>query len=271
MRSGRWTRPRRCRWPTAAASPGCGSSTSAVARFSGPRFSPQAEWSKVPPRDTQAELRWAFQRWGLPERFRVDNGVPWGSRGDLPTDLALWLIGLRIGVQWNPPRTPQDNGVVERSQGTGKRWAEPETCATAEELQHRIEEMDIIQREEYPSVRGGSRLEAFPRLSHAARPYARDREAEHWSLEAVTSHLAGYTIPRRVDRSGTVSVYNRSRYVGVSHQGKMVHVMFDPVAIEWIFADEAGRQLRSLPAPEISRDSIVGLEVTNRRERTKKQ
>ena len=40
--------------------------------------------------------------------------------------LALWLIGLGIEVIWNPPRCPQANGVVERSQGTGKRWAEPE-------------------------------------------------------------------------------------------------------------------------------------------------
>jgi hypothetical protein len=216
-------------------------------------------------------LRRAFQRWGLPERFRVDNGAPWGSRGDLPTDLALWLIGLRVGVDWNPPRTPQDNGVVERSQGTAKRWAEPGTCETEEELQHRLEDMDIIQREEYPGVNGGSRLEAFPELSHPARPYTPDREAESWSLEAVTSHLAGYATPRRVDKSGTVSVYNRSRYVGVLHQGKIVHVMFDPMSIEWIFADESGRQLRSLPATEISRESIVRLEVTHRRERTKGQ
>jgi hypothetical protein len=216
-------------------------------------------------------LRRAFERWGLPERFRVDNGAPWGSRGDLPTDLALWLIGLKIGVNWNPPRTPQDNGVVERSQGTGKRWAEPGACQTAEELQSRLEEMDLIQRQEYPSVRGRTRLEAFPELSHSGRAYTAGWESEHWSLKAVTSHLAGYATPRRVDKSGTVSVYNRSRYVGVPHQGKIVHVMFDPVALEWIFADEDGRQLRSLPASEISRESIVGLEVTNRRKRTKEQ
>jgi hypothetical protein len=201
----------------------------------------------------------------------VDNGAPWGSRGDLPTDLALWLIGLQVGVDWNPPRTPQDQGVVERSQGTGKRWAEPGTCETEEELQHRLEDRDIIQREEYPSVHGGSRLEAFPELSHSGRPYTPDWEAEPWSLEAVTRHLAGYTTPRRVDKSGAVSVSNRSRYVGVPHRGKIVHGMWDPMSIEGIIADETGRQLRSLPAPEISRESIVGLEVTHRRERTKGQ
>jgi hypothetical protein len=48
----------------------------------------------------------------------------------------------------------------------------------------------------------------------------------------------------------------------------MVHVMFDPVRVEWVFADETGRQLRSQPAPEISRESILGLKVTHRRKGT---
>src|SRR5947209_9387768 len=167
MRPGRWTLRRRCRYAPVRASAGCGSSTSVAARSSGPWFSPRGDWAEVPAADTQAQLRRAFARWGRPERFRVDNGVPWGSAGDLPTDLALWLIGLGIGVDWNPPRRPQDNGVVERSQGTAKRWAEPRACATAEELQRRLEEMDEIQRREYPSVRGRSRLEAFPGLAHS--------------------------------------------------------------------------------------------------------
>jgi hypothetical protein len=203
--------------------------------------------------------------------LRVDNGVPWGSRGDLPTDLALWLIGLGVGVDWNPPRRPQDNGVVERSQGTAKRWAEPGACATAEELQRRLEEMDGIQREEYPSVRGRSRLEAFPELAHSGRAYTPAWEGEHWSLAAVGAHLAGYAVPRRVDKSGTVSVYNRTHYVGRIHERKTVHVMFDPEAGEWIFADEKGQQLRSRPAREISREAIMGLQVTHRRKGTDDQ
>jgi hypothetical protein len=76
-----------------------------------------------------------------------------GSAGDLPTELALWLFGLGVEVIWNPPRRPQDNGVVERSQGTGKRWSEPPTCDGPAELQRRIDDLDEIQRAEYPSVR----------------------------------------------------------------------------------------------------------------------
>jgi transposase InsO family protein len=89
------------------------------------RFSPLGRWTQVPPTATQAQLRLAFARWGRPQRLRVDNGAPWGTRGDLPTDLQLWLLGMGMAISANPPHRPQDNGVVERSQGTGKRWGEP--------------------------------------------------------------------------------------------------------------------------------------------------
>jgi hypothetical protein len=237
---------------------------SAAARCSGPRFFPRGRWTQVPPKEVQAQLRLAFGRWGRPERFRVDNGVPWGSWGDLPTDLALWLIGLEVGVDWNPPARPQDNGVVERSQGTAKRWGEPWTCDSPEELQRRLEEMDGIQRQEYPSVRGRSRLEAYPGLAHSGRVYTPEWEDTHWSLAAVGAHLAGYAVRRRVDGTGTISLCNRKHYVGIIHKRKTVYVMFDPGVREWIFADEEGRQLGRQAATKISREDIMGLTVTHR-------
>src|SRR4051812_9411179 len=168
MKSGRWTPPSWSRSGAASRSAGYEWPTSPPAPSSGPRFSPPSRWSQVPPATTQAQLRLAFARWGRPERIRVDNGPPWGAaRGDLPTDLGLWLAGLGIGMDYNPPATPQDNGVVERSQGTAKRWGEPQTCDTPEELRQRLVIMDEIQRGEYPSVGGRSRLEAYPELAHS--------------------------------------------------------------------------------------------------------
>jgi hypothetical protein len=240
----------------------------AAAPSSGRRFSPQGIWSQVPPHEVRRQLRRAFDRWGQPERFRVDNGVPWGSSGDLPTDLSLWLIGLGIGMAWNPPRSPQDNGVVERSQGTAKRWAEPGTCSSAEELQGRLERMDQIQRREYPNLGGRSRWEAFPKLTHSGREYTQAWEESHWDLRLVYEHLSGYAVPRRVDVSGKVSLYNRYYYVGVLHQRKTVYVMFDPEEGEWVFADERGGQLRRRKAGELSRENILALTVTRRRKGT---
>jgi len=195
----------------------------------------------------------------------VDNGTPWGSTGDLPTDLALWLLGLEVDVRANPPRRPQDNGVVERSQGTGKRWAEPRACADAKELQQRLQEMDVIQREEYPSLNGRTRLEAYPGLKHSGRTYSWNWERKHWRLERVLEHMAGYAVPRKVDKCGTVSLYNTNYYVGTIHGGKTTYVMLDPLRREWLFTDDHGNQLRTQPAEEMCRHRIMTLSVTNRR------
>jgi hypothetical protein len=219
----------------------------------------------VLPATVQAQLRLIFKHWGRPARFRVDNGIPWGSQGDLPTDLALWLIGLGIDMIWNPPRRPQDNGVVERSQGTAKRWAEPQACASVEELQRRLQEADRIQREAYPDKDGRTRWEAFPTLRHSGRRYSRTWENKHWSMERVVQHLTGYVMARKVSQTGHVSLYNRNLYVGTMHHGKTVYATFDPDDREWIFADVEGRQLRRRPAEEITQEQIVKLNVTHRR------
>jgi hypothetical protein len=236
-----------------------------VARSCKPRFSPLGTWSTVPVTEVQAFLRRAFRRWGRPLRIRVDNGVPWGSSGDLPTDLALWLLGLGVETVLNPPRTPQNNGVVERSQGTGKRWAEPWTCATAEELEQRLRIADHIQREEYPSISGSSRAAAYPDLHHSGRDYSRAWERTHWSLERVLAHLADYAVRRKVDKGGTVSLYNKHHYAGKIHASKIIYVTIDPLRQQWIFTDDNDNQLRCDAADQLSRKRIETLTVTERR------
>lgn len=221
----------------------------------------------MPPAATRDELRRAFARWGLPGRVRVDNGAPWGSTGELPTELALWLIGLGVAVTWNPPRCPQANGVVERSQGTGKRWAEPATCGDVAELRRRLEEQDHIQRALYPRFEGLSRIEAFPGLADSGRAYRPDEEAARWDLGPVLGHLAEHVLVRRVDRSGAVSVYNRSRYVGKGLGGQDVYVSLDPLAVEWVYAGADGVCYRRQKAEELTAERIRGLDVSRHRRR----
>jgi hypothetical protein len=239
---------------------------SAVVPSCRPPFFPLHSWNLVKPAVVQETLRLVFSRWGMPKRFRVDNGTPWGSAGDWPTDLALWLLGLGVAMTWNPARTPQANGVVERSQGTGKRWTEPSTCQDANELQQRMDDMDRIQREVYPSIHGKSRWQAFPGLQQVDRPYSKTWEKRHWDLELVLAHLAEYSAVRHVDRKGRVSVYNRHHCVGVAHQGKHIYVMLDPVDREWVFTTAEGMQIRRKVAEELTRDRIIKLQVTDRRD-----
>jgi hypothetical protein len=219
--------------------------------------------------ETQATLRRCFARRGLPQRIRVDNGTPWRSKGDLPTGLELWLAGLGVEVRANPPRRPQDNGVVERSQGTGKRWAEPQRAASADELQAAIDAMDRRQRESYPYHGSASRLAAHPGLEHSGRPYDASSEEPVWSLERARDLLANYVVPRRVDRSGMASVYGRNYDVGKSYAEQVVHVRYDPQQHLWLFQDGEGHQLNRQKASEINTANIQGLMEPERRDRSR--
>jgi transposase len=229
---------------------------------------PLGRWNSVPARATQEQLRHAFADWGLPRCVRVDNGWPWGSAGDLPTDLALWLIGLGIEVHWNPPCCPQANGVVEHSQGTGKRWAEPETCRDLGELQGRLQEQDYIQRALYPSIHGRSRTEAFPGLKHSGRVYRPEEEASRWELERVLGALADCLVVRRVDSSGTISLYNRNRYVSKRLKSQDIYVSLDPIEVEWLCSSRDGVCYHRLRADELTADRIRGLNVSHHRDRS---
>ena len=189
--------------------------------------------------------------------MRVDNGAPWGTSRDLPPELALWLIGLGIEMIWNPPRRPQDNGVVERSQGTGKRWSEPKTCSSADELQSRIDADDRRQREVYPGRDGRTRLAAHP---HLRRP-ASDWRRRPWSLHRVLEHLADYVLPRRVDRVGNVSIYGRNVYLGKRAVERTTFVTLDPESKEWIIEGTDGSTIARKPAVELTAATIKRLRL----------
>ncbi len=219
----------------------------------------------MPPRAVQGALRELFSRWGLPERVRVDNGWPWGSSSDLPPALALWLIGLGVGVVYNPPRCPQDNGVVERFHGLIEPWGEPEKCTSFAAWQERLAWLSRIQRECYPAIGGHSRLQAFPGLSTEGRPYNPLQEARGWNLEPVKGYLAQGVWRRRVDKVGRITLYHRPYQVGRPYKRQDVFVRFDPELTAWVFLDQAGREICRRVAQEITTESIVNLEVSHSR------
>lgn len=222
-------------------------------------------WEHVARHAIQEQLRQAFACWGLPERLRVDNGYPWGSLGDFPTEMALWLIGLGIDVLWITAGCPQENGVVERGQGTGKNWAEPQTCRDAAQLQQRCDAMDRRQRERYPYRKGRSRWEVYPELKHSGRSYSRRGERRHWDLERVLTFLAEQVAKRKVDGTGSITLYHRTRYVGKPYIGSHVYVTLDPTGPTWVITDEHGTQLRTHAADELTEERICALDVSCRK------
>jgi transposase InsO family protein len=212
----------------------------------------------VPASQTQAFLREWFTRWGMPGQLRVDNGSPWGSSDDLPTPLALWLVGLGIVMHWNDPGSPQQNGVVERSMGTLKRWSEPRSCRSVAQWQERLDYEERLYREEYPLPSGATRWQQWPGLRHSGRPYSSAWEKKHWSLPAAIEHLANYTLQRKVSSSGHLSLFNRSYHVGKVLTGRVVNVCLDPQRVEWVVLDrQSAAQLRSIAAETVNRKNIV--------------
>jgi transposase InsO family protein len=151
----------------------------------------------VPAERTVQALREAFQRWGRPDRLRVDNGHPWGSTGDLPTELELWLMGLGIEMVHNPPARPQANGVVERSQEIGQRWSDASRRGSAAEVEAALEAMDEHQREGFPEP-ARSRLRLFPKLAHSGRSYAVADELALWSETEMRRRLSEYAVVRQI-------------------------------------------------------------------------
>jgi hypothetical protein len=197
----------------------------------------------VPLSLVQQELRVALGRWGMPRVVKVDNGSPWGSWSDLPTPLALWLIGLGLDMYWIPPGQPQKNGVTERTHGVTQAWAEPEQCLSAEEVQVRVDREDLIQREKYPHHGELSRLQAYPGLKHSGRCYDEAWEEDNWSWRRVLEHLGEYAVDRRVDRSGQIGLYGGKLYVGTCLRGQAVIVGFDAEAREWVISASDGKEL----------------------------
>ena len=185
--------------------------------------------------------------------------MPWGSRGDLPTDLACWLAGLGVGLLTNPPRRPQANGVIERYQGVGKSWGEPPSCRSAAELQRRLDELDRWQRDLYPTPAGRPRCEVYPGLKHSGRRYARAREETMWDLKRAWAWVGAHLVSRQVDSPGKVSLYNRPYTVGLKWSGRKIWVGFDPERGEWMFQDEGGHEIRRQTAPELSAPPRRGL------------
>ena len=217
-------------------------------------------------RAVQRGLRQWFARWGLPDELRFDNGHPWGSFSDFPPDLALWLLGLGIGLVWNRPRHKRGNAVVERAHGVCQRWAEPATCPNRDELQARLDHLTTLQRERLPYRDGQSRVMHYPTLAAGGRPYDPAREEEQWDERRVWAFLAQQVLVRRVDQVGRISLANRALGAGRTWAGREVTVRLavQDGAPVWCIRDAHGTLLRQHPAPELRRERILALEVSHR-------
>jgi hypothetical protein len=216
----------------------------------------------VPADRTVETLREAFQKWGRPDRIRVDNGYPWGSTGDLPTELELWLMGLAIETVHNPPSRPQANGVVERSQEIGQRWSDASRRGSAAEVESALQEMDSHQREGFPEP-ARSRLKLFPKLIHSGRSYTAADEPTLWSEMEMRRRLSQYAVVRQINARGLISVYGKNHYVGRRNAGQSATVRLEMDSGDWLF-ELSGGPVLGRTAAGINRETILSRQVTAR-------
>jgi hypothetical protein len=210
-------------------------------------------------------FRRVFTAWGLPDHLRVDNGYPWGTSRDLPPELALWLIGLGVGVIWNPAGRPTCNARVERCNGLTQQWGELHRCTDRRQAARALARVARIQREEYPALRGRTRMEVFPQLRAPRREYRRAREEALWDLARVDAFLARGCWKRRVDCNGRISIYGHGRSVGRAWARQEVALRFEAPSRCWMVSNQAGELIKQIPASELTRERIMALAVSRRR------
>lgn len=121
-------------------------------------------------------FRRLFQEYGLPQRIRSDNGVPFATTaiGRL-SRLSIWWIRLGIQPQLIEPGRPQQNGRHERMHKTLKQQTTRPPAATARGQQRRFDRFRREFNEERPHEALGqhtpaSRYEASPRPFPAKLP-----------------------------------------------------------------------------------------------------
>jgi transposase InsO family protein len=164
-------------------------------------------------KETQAAFIGLFRQYGLPERIRSDNGVPFAStaRGGL-SRLSLWWIRLGIRPERIEPGKPQQNGRHERMHLTLKEAATRPPSANMKAQQQRFDAF----RAEYNEQRPHEALDQQTPVSHYSkshRPYP-ERLPE--------LHYPDYFEVRKVSSNGVVYWHNKMVYVSHLLKGEPV-------------------------------------------------
>jgi putative transposase len=146
-----------------------------------------------------------FQRHGLPEVIRVDNGSPFASPGPAGlSQLSVWWIQLGIKVEFTRPGCPQDNGAHEQFHRVLKADTTRPAAWTRRGQQHR----DTGWLRGYNHVRPHEALgQTTP-----ARWYRKSRRKHPRRLGEIP-YGRGYQV-RRVRHNGEIRWAGRKRFIG---------------------------------------------------------
>ena len=149
-------------------------------------------------------FRQVFRVYGLPNRMRTDNGVPFASNALARlSQLSVWFIKLGIYPELIEPGKPQQNGVHERMHRTLKQEA---TIPPASSLRLQQRKFDRF-REEFNRERPHEALG----MKCPGDLYQRSKREMPKRIEPYD--YPGHFLIRRVSRAGTIRVFHKQVFV----------------------------------------------------------
>lgn len=155
-----------------------------------------------------------FAQYGLPQRIRVDNGTPFGSRGAGGLSrLSVWWMRLRIAVEFIAPGHPEQNGIHERMHRTLKAEA---TCRPAHSLRKQQKRFDQWRRH-FNLERPHEALGQQPPALH----YEASARLYQPGAQAKIGYPADHCV-RRVRSNGEIKWRGRKRFLGEAFAGELV-------------------------------------------------
>jgi len=163
--------------------------------------------------ETRKAFERLFQEYGLPNRFRSDNGVPFASKsaGGL-SKLSVWWLRLGIMPERIEPGKPQQNGHHERMHRTLKQEATKPPSGTMALQQRRFDKF----REYYNTVRPHEGLNMNTPGSlycPSNRPYPK---------RLPEMSYPGHFREAFVNHNGCIYLNNRFYYMGYLLRGELV-------------------------------------------------
>lgn len=196
----------------------------------------------------------------MPKSIRTDNGLPFGvpSRDVIPL-MSLWLIAWNIKPILNRPKMPTDNPNVENNQHTSARWSEVYKLNDVTEIETKLDEAAMFQRDFFKVSRWGNRTrkDCFPKLYNNPIKF----KNAQFDVNRAYEFLAEAIYPRLISSVGTIRVYNKVFSVGRKYAGQVTFLNFSPKEVAWICLNREKEILKVIPDPRFSKKNLFDLNL----------
>lgn len=180
----------------------------------------------------QENLRDAFSRWGLPDRFRTDRDRRLVAPGDYPVPMffTLWLAGL--GIHHEIIQRVTQNGVVERFHRTWEgRLLDlglgPDWPAVQDYVNYEVWRMNAVLPSRGRNCRRRPPLLVYPQARCPRRYYTRQAELAIFQLERVEAYLSTGRWLRSTSKRGQFHFHSQMLNVRTPYARQAVVVTFN--------------------------------------------